>query len=143
KFRLANAAVAPGYRDRRPGEASNDGFERQLHCQVEMRRDERLAAFNDFTPIRLERVGGVIESNREERLQKKICGPVEGQLQLWVVNDPSAFQKTTAEDTIPALVELLPIPYHVAAIVGFVRHHNDYPVALDAIQPVGHSAAET
>ena len=44
---LPHAPVAPGDGNRRPGISPHDGFERKVHGKVEVRRDQRAAAFDD------------------------------------------------------------------------------------------------
>ena len=65
-------AILP--RDRREGPrvAADDGFEGQLNREIEVRGDERAAAFDDVATVGFERVGGVVEAVAEDvgRLQR-------------------------------------------------------------------------
>ena len=46
-----------------------DGLERQFDREVEMRGDERPAALNDFAPVGLEGVGGVVEAAEDGQVR--------------------------------------------------------------------------
>ena len=48
----------------------------------------------------------------------------------------------TAEDTIPTLVQQTPIADDVAAVVGFIRNHDDHRVTANVIESTGDRTAE-
>src|ERR1035441_7517261 len=73
EFRFAGASVAPGDWHYRPGISAHDGLQRQFHREVEVRREERAAAFDDGSPVCLEGVGEVIQRRSEERRVGKEC----------------------------------------------------------------------
>src|SRR5450755_248664 len=130
----AGAPVAPGYRERGPTKAAHDRLERYLHRDVEMRRDERATAFDHFLAIGLKGVGGVVEFDAEKDFEKKICETIQKQFDLWIIDHASAFDEPAAKDAIVALVQSIPVTHDIAAIVGFIGHHNNNRVATHLIE---------
>ena len=76
EFRLTGAAVAPGDGYNGEGKSSDDGFERQLDCDVEVRREDRAYAINNGFSIGLEGVGRFVEAVVEENPHKRVCQSV-------------------------------------------------------------------
>ena len=74
--------------------------------------------------VGLEGVGGVVEPDAEQEPEEEIGQPVDDQLDPGIINDPAALDEAAAEDAVPALVQLLPVADHVAAVVRFVGHHD-------------------
>ena len=73
EFRLASAAVAPGDGDHGEGKSSDDGFERQLDCDVEVGRENRADAIDHSFAIGFEGVGRIVKAVVEEDPHERIC----------------------------------------------------------------------
>ena len=142
EFRLTGAAVAPGDGDDGEGKSSNDGFERELHCDVEVRREDRAYAIDHSFAVGLEGVRRIVKAVVEEDPHKRICQAVYKEFDRWIVDDPAALHEAAAEDTIIALVQLVPVAHHIAAIIGFIGHHDDERIAIGGIQAAGDSPPE-
>lgn len=137
EFRLASAAVAPSDGDHGEGKSSDDGFERQLDCDVEVGRENRAYAIDHSFAIGFEGVGRIVKAVVEEDPHKRVCQAVYKEFDRWIVDDPAALHEAAAEDAIIALVQLLPVAHHIAAIIRFVGHHDDERIALGGIQAAG------
>ena len=72
----------------------------------------------------------------------RIGQAVDDQLEARIIDDAAAFDEAAAEDAVVTLVQGLPVAHHVAAIVGFVGHHDDDGVALHGVEPADDGAAE-
>src|ERR1051326_6822636 len=107
-----------------------------------MRRVEWPAAFDHLTAISLERVGGVIERDAKQQLDKTICAMVHKQFEPRVVNGAATLDKAAAEYAVPPLVKSFPVTHDIAAIVGFISHHDDYGVPFTVVNSPGNSAAK-
>src|SRR6267143_719184 len=68
----ASAPVAPGYGQRSPAKTAHDRLEGYLHSDVEMGRDKRATPFDNFPPVGLKGVGGVVEPYAEKDFEEKI-----------------------------------------------------------------------
>ena len=73
----AGAAIAPSDGHRCPRKSAHDGLERQFHREIEMRRNQRLAAVNRLAPVSLERICGVVELDPEQEPDEQIGQPVQ------------------------------------------------------------------
>ena len=142
EFRLTGAAVAPGDGDDGEGKSSDNGFERKLDRDVEVRREDRAYAIDHSFAVGFEGIGRVVEAVIEEGPHKRICQAVYKEFDRWIVDDPAALHEAAAEDTIIALVQLVPVAHHIAAIIGFVGHHDDKRIALGGIQAAGDGPPE-
>ena len=76
QLRLTSAAVAPGDGDHSEGKSSDDGFERELHCDVEVRREDRAYAIDHGSAVGFEGIGCVVETMIEENPHKRVCQAV-------------------------------------------------------------------
>src|SRR5215470_9537375 len=121
---LSSPTVAPRDRDRGPRVSTDDRFKRQLDGKIEMWRNQRTAAINYSFAVRLESVCGVVQSDAEKYLQEKIGHSIQNQFHPRIIDHASAFHKTAAKNTFVAFIEFLPVTDDIAAIVGFIRHHN-------------------
>ena len=137
EFRLTGAAVAPGDGDDGEGKSSDNGFERKLDCDVEVRREDRAYAIDDGFAIGLEGIRRIVEAVVEEDSHERICQAVYKEFDRWIVDNPAALHEAASEDAIIALVELLPVTHHIAAIIRLVGHHDDKRIALGGIQATG------
>jgi hypothetical protein len=122
---------------------ANDGLERQLDREVEVRRNERLAPIDDRAPVRLEGVGCVVEIEPEHHRDEGIGRAIEKPFRQRIINRAAAADEATAEHAVPALVEFLPVPNRVATIVRPVGHENDHRVAPHGIQSANDCAAKS
>ena len=77
QFGGSGSTVAPGDGHGGPRKSPNNGLERQLDRQVEVRRNQRPATVDDFTPISLEGVGGVIELDPKQNTDERIGQPIQ------------------------------------------------------------------
>src|SRR5688572_16448947 len=91
EFCNAGSPVSPGDRNRCPRKAPNDGLQGKFDRQVEVRREEWPATVNDFAPVRLEGVGGVVQLDAEHDADDAVCYPVDDTLQWRIVDDAAAF----------------------------------------------------
>ena len=82
----AGAPVAPGDGERGPAKPADDGLERYLHRDVEMRGDERPATLDHFPAISLKGIRGVVEFDAEKNFEEKIRQPIQEQFDLWVID---------------------------------------------------------
>ena len=139
----AGAPVAPGDGERGPAKAADDGLERYLHRDVEMRGDERPAALDHFPAIGLKGVRRVVEFDAEKNFEEKVGQSIQEQFDLWIIDHASAFDEPAAKNAVVALVQPIPVTNDVARIVGFVRHHDDNRVATHLIEPPGDRAPKS
>ena len=102
-----------------------------------MRRENGAYAIDHGFAVGLEGVGRVVETVVEEDSHERIGQAVYKELHGWVINHSTALHEAASEDTIVALVELLPVTHHIAAIIRLVGHHNDKRIALGGIQATG------
>ena len=107
-----------------------------------MRGEERLATFNDGAAVGLECVGGVVKRIAEEHADEEIGDAIEAQFEPRVIDDAAALHEARAENCVPAFVQHIPIADDVAAIVGFIGHHDHGGVAFHLVQTCDDGAAE-
>jgi hypothetical protein len=75
--------------------------------------------------------------------EKQVRQTIQPQFEEWVINHATALDEAAAKDTVKAFVQFLPVTDDVAAVVGFVCHHNDYGVALHVIESADDSSAKS
>jgi len=138
----AASSVAPGDRDGGPSVAADVGFQRQLHQQVEVGRDQRLATVNRGLAIGFEGVGGVVEAVVEQGPDKTVEDPVQDHFVCRIVDGAAALDEAAAEDRVIPFVEKVPVADHVPAIVGFVRHHDHRSITFHRGETVKDGAAD-
>src|SRR5205085_7783768 len=143
QFGDAAATISPGDRDGRPGEAANDRFQGELDREVEMRRDQRLAALDYVAAVSFEGVGRVVQPDPEHDLQEKIREPVQEQFELRIIDHAPSSDEAAAKDTVVAFVQLVPVANDVPAIVRFVGHHDDNRVAFHGGQAPDNGASKS
>ena len=142
EFRLTGAAVAPGDGDDGEGKTSHNGFEGKLDRDVEVRRENGAYAIDHGFAVGLEGVSRVVEAMIEEDSHERIGQAVYKEFDRWIVDNSAALHEAAAEDTIIALVELLPVTHHITTIIGFIGHHDDKRIALGGIQAAGDGPPE-
>src|SRR5262249_23723867 len=99
-----------------------------------MRCEERAAAVDGRFPIRFKCIRKLVVVNSEEELQRPVRNPVQKKFEPRVICNGSTRHETAPENAVISFVELLPVPNHVADIVRFVGHHDNYAIATRAIQ---------
>src|SRR5215469_7442111 len=72
ELRDAGPPIPPGDWQCGPGITADDGFERQLDGEIEMRRKEWATAVERAAAVRFERVGQVVERHTEQQAQKEV-----------------------------------------------------------------------
>ena len=137
------AAVSPSDRDRDEAISSHNGLEREFYGDVEVRRENGPDAVDDRFAIGLESVGCIVEAMSEKNPDEKIRQAVHPEFETGIVDGAASFNESAAKDTVVALVELFPVAHDVAAVVRFVRHHDDDGIAFHGVQPPGNRAPET
>ena len=78
----------------------------------------------------------------EDHADPEVDEAVDDQLEPRVVDHAAALDEAAAEHAVVALLELLPVPHHVAAVVALVGHHDDRRVAGHRVEPLGDRASE-
>ena len=106
-----------------------------------MRRNEWPAAIDCDFPIGFERIGRVVELDVKEKAQKSVGRSVYQQLQLRIIDDRAATHKSASENAIESFVQFFPITNHVAAVIRFIRHHNNHGVAFHFVEPPNHCSS--
>ena len=125
----AGAAVAPGDWDCGEAESADDSFKREFDRDVEMWGEDGADAVDDFAAVGFEGVRGVVEAVAEEEADEKVRGAVESELEGRVVDHASVLKEAATENAVVPFVEFFPITDDIAAVVGFVGHHDDDGVA--------------
>lgn len=108
-----------------------------------MRGEDGADAVDDFAAVSFEGVRGVVEAMAEEEANEEVRGAVEGELEGWVVDHAAVLEEAAAEDAVVPFIELFPITDDIAAVIGFIGHHDDHSIACHGIQPADDGAAET
>ena len=143
EFGDAGAAVAPGDGDGGETEAANDGFQREFNRDVEVGREDGADAVDDRAAVGFEGVGGVVEAVAKEDADEEVCGAVQRELEGRVVDDSAVLEEAAAEDAVVAFVECVPVAHDIAAVVGFVGHHDDHGIARHGVEALGDRTPET
>ena len=104
EFRLTGAPVAPGDGDDGEGKSSDDGFERELDRDVEVRRENGAYAIDHGFAVGFEGIRRIVEAVVEENPHERIGKAVYKEFDRWIVDDPAALHEAAAEDAIIALV---------------------------------------
>ena len=104
---------------------------------------DRAHALNDRTPVRLKRVGSVVEFDPKQKADEKIKRPVQHKLYPRVINHAAALQKAAPKHAVVAFVQCVPIAHHITAIVRLVRHHDHHGVAAHLRKPKLNRTAES
>ena len=107
-----------------------------------MRGEERCAAVDDAAAVGFEGVGRVVEADVKDDSDEEVGHPVEDVFDEGVVDGAAASDEAGAEDAIDAAVEFFEVTDDVAAIVGFVGHHDDDGVAGVVAEAALDGAAE-
>src|SRR5690348_800713 len=108
-----------------------------------MSGEHRLAPVNDLTTIGLECIRGVIQRNCEQDTNEQVSQPIYPKLEPRIVDHPATLHEARSEYGIPALIENAPVPDDIAAIIGFVGHHDDDCVPAHHPQTMADGAAES
>ena len=124
------AAVAPGNGNGGESIAAHDGLERQFHCDVEMRREDRSHSVDHFLTVGFEGIRRVVQPMAENKPHEEICQAIDEKFDLRVVDHAPATHEAAAEHAVVALVKFLPIAHDIARIVGFIGHHDRHHHAL-------------
>ena len=61
--------------------------------------------------------------------QEQVRQAVEQELKPRIVDHASAANKAGAENGVPTLAQDLPVANHIAAVIGFIGHHDNDGVA--------------
>ena len=128
------AAVPPRDWDRGEGVSAHDGFQGEFDGDVEVGAEDRADAVDDGLPVGLERVCRVIQSVLEHHPHEGVGQTIHEQLERRVVDRAAALHKPASEYAVVSFVELFPIPHDIAAVVGFISHHDDDRVAGHGIE---------
>jgi len=100
-----------------------------------MRREDGADAVDAGAAVGFEGVGGVVEVAGVNGAEL-VGGAVQRELEGRVVDDSAVFEEAAAEDAIVAFVECMPVAHDIAAVVGFVRHHDDHGIARHGVEPL-------
>ena len=138
----AGAAVAPSDGDGGKTEPTDDGFEREFDRDVEMRGEDGADAVDDRAAVGFEGVRGVVEAVAKEDADEEVCGAVERELEGRIVDHSAVLQEATAEDAVVAFIEGLPVANDIAAIIGFVGHHNNHGITGHGVETLGDRTPE-
>src|SRR5205085_4469057 len=65
------------------------------------------------------------------------------QFDFWVIDHTSSFDKPAAKNAIVTLVQRLPVTHDIAAIVRFIRHHDDDGITLHLIETPAHCPSKS
>src|SRR5436309_1816771 len=138
----ATFAVAPCDRQHLVAVAPHDRLQRQLDGEVEVRRDERLAAAGDLGAIAFERVGRVVVSDPKQHAYDEFRQAVDDELEVRVVDRPSAAYEARAEGAVGLVAQHAVVPDHVLGIVRRIGHRDHHRVAGEALESVAHRSPE-
>src|SRR5438874_424004 len=108
-----------------------------------MRRKERPASFDYFSPVCLEGIRDVVQAHSEARAKKKICQPIYRQFVPGIVDHAATANEARAKNCIPTCVQQLPISDHIAAVIRLVRHHHYDCIPRHMIEAESDGAAES
>ena len=128
------AAVAPGDRDDGKTVSAHDGFEGEFDRDVEVRGKDRPHAVNDGLPVGLEGIGRVVEPVVEKDTHEGVRQAVHDEFYGRVINRLPPFDKPASKNAVVSLVEFLPIPEDIFAIIGIVGHHDDNSIAGHGVE---------
>src|SRR5438034_10028881 len=92
--------------------------------------------------IGLERVRRVVELEPKQYPYEKVGEAIEDVFRKRVVDDAAARNESTAKHCLVALVQLLPVPHDIAAVIRLVRHHDDDGVAGRRVDSSNHGPSE-
>ena len=123
-------------------EATDDGFEREFDRDIEMRGEDGADAVDDRAAVGFEGVGGVVETVAKEEADEEVCGAVQSELEGRVVDHAAVLEEATAEDAVVAFIEGLPVANDIAAVVGFIGHHDDHGITGHGVEAVGDCTPE-
>lgn len=101
-----------------------------------MRREDGADAVDDRAAVGFEGVGGVVQAVAKEEADEGIRGAVQSELEGRIVDDSAVLEEAAAEDAVVAFVECMPVAHDIAAVVGFVGHHDDYGIARHGVEPL-------
>ena len=99
-----------------------------------MRREDEADAVDDGAAVGFEGVGGVVEAVAKENADDGICGAVQSKLEGRIVDHTAVLEEATAEDAVVAFIEGLPVANDIAAVVGFIGHHDDHGIASHGVE---------
>jgi hypothetical protein len=142
EFGQAGAAVSPGDGDDGEAVAADNGFQGEFDRDVEVRRQDRPDAVDDFFAVGFEGVGRVVESVAEEETHEGVGQAVHEELDRRIVDGAAALHETAAEDAVVAFVELLPVTDDIPTVVALVGHEDDGGVAGHGVKAEGDGAAK-
>ena len=80
-------------------------------------RDEGLAAVDNFFAISFESIRRVVEADAKQDLDEIIGQSIEEQLHFGVINRTATAHEAASKNTVVPLIEFLPLPHNVTAIV--------------------------
>ena len=102
-----------------------------------MRGEDGADAVDDRAAVGFEGVGGVVEAVAKEDADEEVCGAVESELEGRVVDHSAVLEEAAAKDAVVAFIEGLPVANDIAAVVGFVGHHNDHGITSHGVETLG------
>ena len=108
-----------------------------------MRGEDGADAVDDRAAVGFEGVGGVVEAVAKEDADEEVCGAVESELEGRIVDHAAVLEEAAAEDAVVAFIEGLPVANDIAAVVGFVGHHNDHGITGHGVEALGDRTPET
>ncbi len=85
--------IGPAYGDCLKGEATRNGFQRQLYREVEVVGKEGLNSDNHFPAVRFEGVGDIVVFQAEQEFDEPICQSVEYKFMAWIVVNGGTMDK--------------------------------------------------
>jgi len=107
-----------------------------------MGRDQWATAVDRFTAIRFKGVGGIIQTDAEKGFEEVVGDAIEQELEPRVIDYSAALDKAAAENTVPTLIQMMPVPDDITAVIGLVSHHDDRGFAFHVIESTNDGPAE-
>ena len=114
---------------------AHDRLQRQLDCEVEVVREQRLDGLDDVSAVGLERVRRVVVAMAEEGPDEPVGEAVEDELRPRIIDHPRAANESRAERAVIPLLEQAVVRHEVGRIVGAVRHHHGHRAPLEEGEP--------
>ena len=126
---LAGGAVGPGIWDNGVGIATNDGLQGQFHGEVVVLAEDGFDTLDDFLPVELEGVGGVVVGELHDRLDEVVEDTIEHLLDSGVVMGGAALRPACSKDAVITLKHFSVKRHEVVRAVGGIRHDNGHRIA--------------
>ena len=71
---------------------------------------------------------------REDGTDEEVRGAVQRELEGRIVDDAAVLEEAAAEDAVVAFVECMPVAHDIAAVIGFVGHHDDHSITSHGVE---------